>query len=329
MIKKRNSQIIKALTLLMMIYCHFFGEVYYHLFNGLFFNVYTANHSLQQSIAKLYTICVSILSFISGYDLFIVYKNRSVKQNIKYLFKKTIYLLIIYETVLILFFVPLELFFNKSISLNDLLLNTFLLDNELIASSWYVLYYIEACFTLLFYHYLSTKYIKKNNVLFEIVLIVLLNILLYVICGYSRFQHYIISFMLGYIYNKYFLFDLLNLKKSIIILILLFTVRIIIGDSLYCVSITAFITIPFIYILNFFLNKYNIDCKALFFVSKYSTFYWLLHCVFIRYTRLRDFVCLPKFSILILVFSILLLLPFAIVFKKISDSINKIIDIKE
>ena len=184
-------------------------------------------------------------------------------------------LLTIYWSILVLEMV--FLFVNgKSISVSDILSNVVLLKVNLLHTSWYIRFYIEAMAILTLYHVC----IKKKSAWMEILLTVCLTCIVYLFAPGNTFTHFedigplaVITFM---------------------------------GPSL------VLVLREIIYVF----EKIKMG-KMLLFISKYSTYYWLLHSIFHSGVKaIQAIAYFPYYMVLILIRVFILMIPFVVVLEK-------------
>lgn len=329
---KENCFYIKAIAIILMIVHHFFGFPDWLLANNLYYSIGNiAGRPIEVFIGEICKICVCIFLFITGYGTYITLNNKKTKIKIKYCFSKCLKLLLMYWISLIIFVIPIISIFSK-ISLKLIISNILLRDTSLIYTSWYVVFYIIAMIYTLIY----TNFDKKKSIILDFIVGFGVPFVLYFLKPDSLFSHYYPTFMMGYLFSKYKLFnkfEKININIIIKILFLfialigLFIVRLLIGDSFGPISMITFIG-PFVcYILALLVSIVsNIKCikSILSFLAKYSTWYWFVHSIF--HSKIKDiqlFGYLPKNPILIVVWIFLILSPIVMMLQFIFDKIMK------
>lgn len=196
-------------------------------------------------------------AFLSGYGMFFSYEKFRGGDAVRYCLLKVLKLLTIYWSILVLEIV--FLFVNgKSISVSDVLSNVVLLKMNLLHTSWYIRFYIEAMAILAIYHVC----IKKKSAWMEILLTVCLLCIVYLFAPGNTFTHYFPTFML-----------------AAAVLLALMLIRLKFGDSIGPLAVITFMGPSLVLVLRetIYVFERRKMGKMLLFISKYSTYYWLLH----------------------------------------------------
>lgn len=328
MITKDDTLLLKCMAIFMMIYHHFFAFPERIFDEQMYWNVIIGGHSVQQSIGLLCKICVSFFAFLSGYGLTKKYEKISFFEIIK----KIVGIMMTYWIILIFIYVPLS-FVNGICDVKEVLKNMFLIETSMIHPSWYVKFYVEV---IIFWGIYSRVAKQIENVYFEVAAICFSLVLLNIYIKESIFLHYVPSFMWGYIIAKYSIYDRGKRKFpkmlyliNFILLTILGLLRIIFGDEIKGLSLTSFIVPILVYFLvNVFhyINERKLrKIKNTFLiVGRYSTYLWLLHAIFQlpNVSLLQRISYWPRLSILIVMWTIILLLPLSIVLDMIIKKIN-------
>lgn len=171
---------------------------------------------------------------------------------------------------------------GKPIGVTDILSNGILLKVNILHTSWYIRFYIENMAVLIIYH----ACIKKKSVSMEILLALFLSWIVYIFAPENTFTHYFPTFMMGYCFSKYRIFEHIGRLKvfilAIIGLIALKCFRLKFGDSIGPMAVITFMGPPLILTLReltYVFEKIKLE-KVLLFIKKYGTYYWLLHSIF-------------------------------------------------
>lgn len=306
----------------MMVYHHFFGWPNRILISNAFNVVQICNVNGVIFLAQACKLCVCIFAFLSGYGMFFSYEKFHGKDAVRYCLSKVLKLLTIYWIVLVLEIV--FLFANgKSIRVSDVLSNVVLLKVNILHTSWYIRFYIEAMAILTIYHVC----IKKKSAWMEILLTVCLPWIVYLVIPENTFTHYFPTFMLGYFFSKYQLFEYLYMcigrlkvfMLATVALLALMLIRLKFGDSIGPFAVITFMGPPLILVLReitYVFEKIKLG-KMLLYISKYSTYYWLLHSIFHSGVKAIQVIAyLPYYTVLILIWVFVLMTPFVAVLEK-------------
>ena len=310
----------------MMITHHLFGFPDWIIINNPFYELTIFHIPIWLSIGKFCKICVSIFAFISGMGIYLSFRSKETnKKRIYYVFQKIIKLLIIYELSYVCFILPILLLFRKY-SINEVIDNFLILKSSIVYTNWYITFYVEAILIALLHYILPIK----ENFVRDIILCFLFPIILNIFFPNNIFGHYFPVFMLGYLFSKHNIFSAFEKKitivsiRLIIIFLLLFLsllIKIYFGEFFLKISTITFIT-PFLcYLLSCFIeliSRLKIVKDILAFLAKYSTWYWFIHVIFhSNIILLQKIVYFPKIPIFIIIFTFLVLTPFAILLQKI------------
>lgn len=351
---KETTIKIKGIALLLMFWHHFFGLGNFLVleennWSGVF------NTRLAEIFGQSGKICIALFLFCSGYGL---YKSYIAKEtNNSGLLSKILKLLIPYWVINVFIAIPCLIYLNK-FNLSYLPCNIFaLLHNDevlYVSFSWYVKLQLGILLLLPIIKIIDKKI--KNNICIETIIFIVLpiflsyhfrdfineayysNILSFIFSSALMIASYIPAFFEGMLFAKYNCFESINKvnksRKRILLsfisvclfsVILLFRYKFNIWDG----KITDLIYAPIAMILIFvFLNnsKSKILSNTLRFIGNYSYEFWLLSGMFFLNTsELQWIAFLPKYSFLIIIWSLLILTPFAIICRQISNYLLNII----
>lgn len=180
----------------MMVYHHFFGWPNRILISNAFNVIQIYNVNVVTFLEQACKLCVRFCISFWVWDVFLIWKI-SWGDAVRYCLLKVLKLLTIYWSILVLEIV--FLFVNgKSISVSDILSNVVLLKVNLLHTSWYIRFYIEAMAILTLYHVC----IKRKSAWMEILLTVCLPCIVYLFAPGNTFTHYFPTFMLGYFFQN-------------------------------------------------------------------------------------------------------------------------------
>lgn len=342
-ITKENTLLIKGVAIILMFTHHLFRfpsrveNVKYFSLSGDIFNGY----NIEYLIGDFGKICVGIFLFLSGIGLYYSGKHewKDSKKRIINFYSYFIFIFII--------FIPIGYFMIKgnivkgeamySGGLKELVLNLSLLKTTYCGEWWFAGLYVQLLILsplifkllknnkkksiivhlsiyflyfglLLLVKYLSLESIKKN-ILYQNLLIILI---------------YQIIFYFGIITANFELYKKLDKVKlePKLGLVFVFIGRII--ASIYKVSDIIDVIFVFFFIY-FFIKvmryKYKRVRKLLMILGENSTNMWLVHSLYCYY-YFQNFIFLPKISILILAWLIIISLVTSIVIKKLYARLN-------
>lgn len=333
-ISKNKSNTLKVIAIIFMVILHTFAFPS-RIENVQYISLYTFKdgRTIEQIIATFGGICVPMFLFLSGYGLYVVYKE---KVTYKSMLKR---LLNLYKNywVIMFIFIPIGLVIGKyRFSLRELILNTLAIGNSYNAEWWFLRLYI--CLILLYPVILKT--INKYDKNFIIIVSFILNIVGFGITKISlllNIKSFITDmlaillggqfvFILGIIVCKYSLFDFFNKRlninklKSILMLIVTSILIMLLINISVVGEIAKLILVPiFIYSMSNAISDNNV----LSIFSKHSTNVWLIHSFFCYYL-FQQIAFAPRCSIVIIFWILILSVGCSIIVNRILDMLNRI-----
>lgn len=325
------------MAIIMMVIHHFFAFPDRWLESNLFITGgYIGGKPVEQMLGEMCKLCVCIFAFISGYGTYISLKKRvTFEKRILYGIKKMVQLLSMYWIAIVCFFVPVVFCF-RSISLIEIVNNLLLKSTSLVHTGWYVSFYIKAMTCILLYSLLE----KETSWIWDCIICFGLPMLLEVCSTGNMFSHYFPTFMLGYIFSKYSLYQVyekmirnqaLKYMISIGLVLGLLLVRLKYGDMIGLISMITFIAPVICYVLDFILKyviRFKYIEKILSVLAKYCTWYWFLHAIFhARILIIQEIGYLPRIPVLIIIWVFLLLTPMAMILQDIYNNYIRMIKI--
>lgn len=331
------SNMLKGIGILLMLITHMWVRNDWFLTSNTYMGINLGNHYLEEYIGIFAGIVVSLYIFITGYAMHI---NTSNFNKIHYRIKKGLTFLTSYWVIAI-FFILVALFIGESIpSFPTFLANLFGLKTGPTAEyinvcfAWYVRFYL--CALIL---YPTLKYFSRFNFLIDCAIAFIIFYILKFIYYHTSISelgilgqiiHSIVVYMpfliLGYLTAHYKIFELIKNKLShlkrhknllyvatlVIIVVLRSTIPMLMLDLLYT-PILIFCIIEIMESLKQSnkLNKvYSCNMKFWQIMCKHSMNMWFLHSIFFTPTRKLQWIAfLPKVSILIIAWIILIMLP--------------------
>lgn len=197
-------------------------------------------------------------------------------------------------------------------------------------------FYIKAMTCILLYSLLE----KETSWIWDCIICFGLPMLLEVCSTGNMFSHYFPTFMLGYIFSKYSLYQVyekmirnqaLKYMISIGLVLGLLLVRLKYGDMIGLISMITFIAPVICYVLDFILKyviRFKYIEKILSVLAKYCTWYWFLHAIFhARILIIQEIGYLPRIPVLIIIWVFLLLTPMAMILQDIYNNYIRMIKI--
>lgn len=338
-----NTQIstaIKGFALLLMIIHHCFGfpDWYVNSIN------YSGTTILGSSIADWTNtsckICLGLFAFISGWAY-------SYKKDFafNYSVKKIINILKYYWIILFLIFLPIAIHFSGyTPTVTDIIENIFSLNNNLVCFAWYVHFYIISMLILP----LLVKLTNENKV-FNITFPILCCVAIYNIANAIHISNapYIMSdiaesafwfpcIWIGYCCHKYDFFSILDKTikhKSIIVnfivILLILGIRIQLQNFHNLNLDIIYTPIVIFELVNIFSKLNSVVTNSFMFLGHQSLNIWFLHSIFFSYATKEIFqpiAYIPKNPVLVVIWVILLCIPFSLVTNFIINLINKLIN---
>ncbi|MCE5286627.1 MAG: acyltransferase [Pelosinus sp.] len=334
-----STQMIKGVALLLMLIHHIFSFPDWWTVQNPYIGIFIGHKTLEYYLGVFGKICVSIFAFLTGYGMFYALeKDNTINKFIH----KALSFLTTYWTILFFIFLPINLILgnNDLLKVKEVLKNIVAISTSIIAFAWYVRFYI---LVLLSFPLLISICKKFNNPYICICFIWVVAILINRVIGHSGYTSFIIQWLMEYFtympsviagicFAQHKVFDMLNVTlvkyKLNSLFISITTVCLIIMIRFFTqnhFSTDTFLTPIFIYsiidILNH-INSYKVN-KLLTFLGKHSLNLWFLHAIFFFNTKAIQWVLyFPKYSIVIVVWCILILLPFSILINFILSKIN-------
>ena len=329
------TSVIKVMALLLM-FCHHFFNTSWILDDNMFVSIFhIGSVTFEGVIADSGGCCVAIFAFLSGYGLYFSFKkNNRWKKTIN----RCAILYIDFLLVIVCMFVPLFIMFGNSLTIKGWILNLIGLDSSLNQFDWYVPFYVVAVFVMTIY----SKYLDKGKFADIISCIVIITLpIISMICPIKFIKScliYIPSMLFAYLIAKYKIFDYvyksLNRflkhmwqKRCIGIIIMLFVILF----RYFVCTITSWKIynqfdwlFAFVFIFGAICTFQSINIPYILTFGKMTTNMWYLHAIFFgAYIRLQYIAYWPKISVFIVLWSFVLLLPFAWIFMKLQTWVKK------
>ncbi len=320
------SKVIKGFAIILMVIHHCFGFPAWYIDGISYNNVVILGVPLWTWIMNPTEICVSLFAFLTGYAYFF---NKI--PSLKYSIKKILSFLKYYWFILFVIFIPCAVALGTyAPTLKSVIFNMFAVNNNLICFAWYVYFYIFVMLTLPF----VTK-LFNGRLLFDFFLAVVGCVLLYNLASHVTIpKQYLVSGLLqclywypcvliGYLFAKHDIFN--RLKKHFEHpnkILYVFTILAMMGcrlkwQRLLNVNLDVIYAPVIIFSFVMLVRDRAIIVKNIFgFLGNHAMNIWFLHSIFFTSALslyFQNIAYLPKNPILVVLWVILLCLPFSIV----------------
>ena len=349
-LQKKDSQALYGVAILLMVFHHLFcipdrlSYGYISIFGNYDFGARFAYHG---------RLCVAIYAFISGYAASIASKKNpemrawprfrnSVRYSAARMKKLYVKLWLVFAI-----FVPIGiLFFGVKTSVIEVILALITGFSAINIEWWYFFEYL--LFALIYPLFdLSLHHRNRRELFIKTAVLVLVAVILpFIACAnmarsgineiglmaLEMFISYIYIYMIGYFVEKWRLFDWLdsNLPSElkaitgVILTVLVFVIRWFMvpanpGESKPDIILAPFLVFGLTLILHSDIAERKVVTVLCLF-GRYSTFMWLTHTFFIYY-YFQPVILLPRVSILIFIWAVLISLVNAMIMEKIYEKI--------
>ena len=331
-ITAKKSIKIKYIAVILMIILHLFLKPprdYISIFsiNGI---------NIEYIITKFCNICVGIFVFLSGYGL-----TRKYGENINYkIIGKKIFKFYINYWYIFLIFIPLGLIMKKiEYDPIRLILNFFAIISNYNYEWWFVILYVQLLIVFpIFNNILNKKSSKKQHLVIYIISLVVSivgmviyklyvgNILINIFLPLFMYQFVFITGMIivkDGIYSKISeKFVIKNKKIEVLLFILIMVFMNITG----CIPVVGKIVNPIMIPIYIYILADIIKEPKSVTIYKTSTNIWLIHTFFTKY-YFPEIIWNLQYSILIVLWTIILVTSISVILDKILDKIYKMINI--
>lgn len=291
-ISKEQSNFIKGVAILLMIFHHLFAysDRYPNNIEIIFIN---NNIYYEQILGEIGKYCVPIFLFISGYGFG---KSSNIYTRSSYFLNKILLCFIAYWLVFVIF-VPLSYLFSEwkfvNLEYRDFISNFFALSSSYNGEWWFFLPYIILILLTPIFHRLS-----KN-----IISLIGISLILFGMGRYpSEMQNFLYwqpAYILGFIVSLFSAEISSYVKNKKIFLFFSSIFFIWTGIDQYGWDSMPFLVIFFIYIIK---TVFEVTPQILIFIlskiGEKSLFIWLTHS-FYCYHFAKNFIYYPKYTILI------------------------------
>lgn len=342
---KNEAKIISGVAIVMMFVHHLFGFDYYRFPQNTYLETLSISGiSIQRILASSGKLCVAIFAFMSGYALWLqTHKNlgwRHISAKLAHFLSSYWLILGVFLLYGIIAHEPLPS--ASDLSLNMVGFNTSpLMPYVNVPFAWYVYYFTGF---ILISPLLIKIFRQHNNISTDIILLIIIGVAVWIfgtnsIYGYfsliPKFFNLLFISTIGILTAKWHIFERLyalpitskvNTLGVLILILLVFASRqvfVLLGINYFFIE--AMIAGAAIYCFTLLSHKIKFQSlRTLFIVlGTYSMNLWFLHGIFFTGNRpLQRLLYMPKISILILIWSFILLLPFAIAISRIHTYIS-------
>jgi hypothetical protein len=334
LLTKQGSTILKGIAICLMLFLHLFNQKENVDLCTIF--LYINGAPLVSLLSKFAGICVPMYLFLSGYGLYISFKEKKAKKS----GLRILSLWLNYIIILLLFTGLGAVIAPEKYpgSLSEFILNVITWSCSYNPTWWFLFsYFILVLLNVQFFKLLN----KFNSWLIFLVLSAIYFVTFLIIYYHFRYQniHDIIykpilvlnclfSFGVGALFAKENIFakfkQHFSIYLSIMIIILLIAIRIILPVTIFnplfaCAFITCCVVTK---------RTKQVD-KILLLLGKYSTNMWLIHCFFCYYL-FKDFIYSFKYPVLIffvlLTFSLASSFIIDLIYKPLNKKLSQYID---
>ena len=334
----RLSKAIKGVAIILMVAHHCFGFPAWYIQGVNYSNVVILGVPMSTWIMNSTDICVSLFAFLTGWAYFF-----NQKKTLKYSLGKIVNFLKYYWFILLLIFVPAAVMLAKYVpTAKEILMNLFALKTNFVSFAWYVYFYIFTMLTLPFVTKLFRDKILFNFLFAVVYCVALYNLVSHVVVfraditnGLLNCLYWYPCVLVGYLLAKHDLFSRLHryFKHPNKILYAV-TFLVVLGcrlkwQSVLNVNLDVLYAPAAVYCLVMLLNPgAAVVRKTLEFLGLQAMNIWFLHSIFFSPVMRQTFqkiAFLPSNPVLVVIWVILLCLPFSIVINFIFGQQEKLV----
>lgn len=345
---KNDSMRLKGVAIILMICNHLFPIHEWIYPENQFYSIAVGGKTLAAYFGGFSKICVAIFALLTGMAMCYTYSKNTIGGGYRHTLKKLLPFYLTYWLIIALLYIPVMLACGLfDFSPVEFFFNLLGYETTVIKIAWYVRFYLELVISfpliILLDKLLGLK-IKNANVIGIIMVLfcwaasILSNLFYYPMQKFvTEYFEYLAIPVVGYYIAKGSLFEkaakVISDKKmnfwieiiiGIVIFAVLFLARGIAKDIMYFKLDVIYAPI-FVFVLFYLWNELpakigRIIDRLLFVMGQYSLEIWFMHGIFfIGNATVQKVAYWPKYSILILAWVIVLLLPLAILFQKIKQ----------
>lgn len=348
---KKSTLYIKGIAIILMVCNHLFPISEWIYPENQFISIPLGSKTLAAYFGGFSKICVSMFAFLTGIAMYYTYRKKSIEVGYKHTLKKLLPFFLTYWIVIICIYFPVMVISGVlTFDIQEFILNLTGYVTTYCKIAWYVRFYLELILTFPLI-VISTNYLQQKTKSKGISMAVLLIINWLLRMVISRFNfpgvqyiteyfNYLPIVVVGYYSAWISIFERASVWLSnkinnrfvllgmyFILFVSLFLARgLLTGNKWFNVDI---ILAPIFIMSTWYIIKtmenYIIFQKieyVLAFLGKYALEIWFLHAIFfIGNPTVQKVAYWPRLDIFILVWTIFLLTPFAILVKKFQEKL--------
>lgn len=353
----QSTLLIKGIAIILMICNHLFPIPEWIYPENQFISLPLRSKTLAAYFGGFSKICVALFAFLTGIAMYHTYSQKSIGRGYKHTLKKLIPFFMTYWLIIICIYIPVMVFAGLfTFDIGEFILNLMGYINSYCKISWYVHFYLELVLTFpIIVRIINTIYRKSNNIELSIIVILAINWLLrFTISHVSlsgikyvvEYMNYLPIVVVGYYIAWTSVFERVASwlskgikKRSVLVGIYiiqfccLFLIRgLLTGNDWFNVDV---ILVPIFIVSTWYLiksmeelNIIKIIVRCLRFLGQYSLELWFLHAIFfIGHPLVQKIAYWPRLDIFILIWTILLLMPFAMIVQRFQRNITRKISV--
>lgn len=348
---KQSTLYIKGIAIILMVCNHLFPIPEWIYPENQFISIPLGSKTLAAYVGGFSKICVAIFAFLTGIAMYYTYSQKSIWGGYKHTLKKLLPFYMTYWIIILFVYIPIMAAVSVfTFNFQEFILNLTGYMTTYCKIAWYVRFYLEL--VLLFPLVMaSISFLYRQSKSREIAIILFLGIdwFLRVILSRSNlpgmmyvteFMNYLPVVVVGYYIAWVSLFErvaiwlsdrirspILLIRSYLVIVGCIFLLRgLLAGNDWFNIDVVLtpiFIGYTWYVLMSF--EKISIIRKienCLAFLGKYSLEIWFLHAIFfIGNANVQRIAYWPRVDVFILAWTILLLIPFAMLVQRIQRKI--------
>lgn len=331
-ITAKKSSKIKYIAVILMIILHLFSNPPSDYISIININ----GKNIEYIITKFCSICVGIFVFLSGYGLT---KKYSENINYKIIGRKILKFYINYWYIFLIF-IPIGLIMGKiQTDPIRLILNFFALISNYNYEWWFVILYVQLLLMFpIFNSILNKRTSKKKHIIIYIISLII-SIIAKIIYKKYVGNIFVNIFLPLFMYQFIFITGMIIVKDEIYskisekfviknkkIEVLLFILIMVFMNITGCIPVVGKIVNPIMIPIYIYILADIIKEPKSVTIYKTSTNIWLIHTFFTKY-YFPEIIWNLQYSILIVLWTIILVTSISVILDKILDKIYKMINI--
>ena len=344
---KQSTLLIKGIAIILMVCNHLFPIPEWIYPENQFISIPIGSKTLAAYVGGFSKICVALFALLTGIAMYYTYSKKSIGRGYKHTLKKLLPFFLTYWIIILCIYIPIMATVGVfTFNLQEFVLNLFGYMTTYCKIAWYVRFYFEL--VLLFPLVVITIkffYRKSQNKEISITVFLIINWLFRTIfmqfsfpgmMYLTEFMNYLPVVVVGYYIAWASVFELLASRLSdkiiskkmllglyLVILGCIFLLRgLLTGNDRFNIDvILAPVFVGCTWYVLLLIEDVSVIRKVkelLAILGKYSLEIWFLHAIFfIGNATIQKVAYWPKIDILILIWTILLLLPFAMLIQRV------------